>query len=541
MSEVDDDAKKNDRKILFQTDAFEVVSIDWTDNRISSLHNHGWSQCFVLIEEGVFENTLDLGAKTEIQILEKGQVVSTPVCAKHAMRCKTPRGKTLHVYTPRIKEIVDSGMFSALGVENFKNEIALSEPTRVDILKNIIANLQSHSISTHSPYFMNQLFSGIMPQMLIAEEFLAKTKTTLATFEASPVFSKIEAEVVGALCQKIGWDQIKHSGVSVPGGSAANFMAVHCARQKLCPDLKKTGMNSSRFKVFVSSEAHYSFKKACVVLGLGSDAVVPVASDQFGRMQVENLERLIKESKDSASTPLLVCATAGTTVLGAFDPIDDIAAICQKHSIWLHVDGAWGGPAVFSKKLRHLVQGIELADSVTFDAHKLFGASMTSSFFLTKHSEILLEANDVTGGDYLFHSDNPALDRGRLSWQCGRGADATSFWTIWKSLGTDGLGEFVDRLVGIQEQSVEWIKKQERLELVAEPDYLNICVRILPPAHTPKVNWSKLVRERLKAQNQAMVNFSTNDDGSFLRLILAHPYLKFEHVRQILIWALAEE
>jgi quercetin dioxygenase-like cupin family protein len=168
MSEIKGDVKTNERKILFQTEEFEVVSIEWRDHGISTLHNHGWSQCFVLVEEGVFENRLDLGAKTEFQILEKGQVVSTPIGAKHEMRCKTPKGKTLHVYTPRIREFDDSGIFSTQAVENLKNEIALSEPTRIDALKSIISKIQSRSISTHSPYFMNQLFSGILPQMLSA-------------------------------------------------------------------------------------------------------------------------------------------------------------------------------------------------------------------------------------------------------------------------------------------------------------------------------------------------------------------------------------
>ena len=544
MGEVEDDAKPDDRKTLFKTDAFEIVSIEWTDEVLSSLHGHGWSQCFVLIEEGVFENQLDLGAKTEVQILEKGQVLATPVGSKHGLRCQTAKGKTLHVYVPKINESSHSDRFRASTVGTLKKDIALADPTRIDALKKLVVSLQEQSISTHSPYFMNQLFSGVMPQMLMAEEFIAQTRTTLATFEASPVLSTIETEVINGLCQKIGWKQDQHSGLSVPGGSAANFMAIHCARQQRFPEIKKTGMRGNRVKVFVSSEAHYSFKKACVVLGLGSDAVVLVPTDHAGRMKPKDLERLIKENKASGDTPLLVCATAGTTVLGAFDQIEDIAVICKAQGIWLHVDGAWGGPALFSKKLRPLLEGIELADSMTFDAHKLFGAGLTSSFFLTKHSEILLSANDVSGGDYLFHSGDQALDRGRLSWQCGRRADAASFWAIWKSLGTDGLGEFVDRLVQIREETQEWIKNQDRLELVAEPEYLNICVRVLPPTQVPNSGWSnsgwsKYVREQLKDQDQAMVNFSTNEDGSFLRLILAHPYLKFDHVRQILIWALA--
>jgi sulfinoalanine decarboxylase len=242
--------------------------------------------------------------------------------------------------------------------------------------------------------------------------------------------------------------------------------------------------------------------------------------------------------QDSDEYPILVAATSGTTVLGAFDEIEPVSSVCKNQGVWLHVDGAWGGPALFSKKLRPLVRGIELADSVAFDAHKLFGANLTSSFFLTRHNKILHEANDVTGGDYLFHSDGLNLDLGKLSWQCGRKADAMSFWTIWKSVGTDGLGDFVDRLLEIREETLNWIRTQSRLELVSVPDYLNICVRVIPPHGKEDPDWAKFVRERLKEKDQAMVNYSENQEGSFLRLILAHPYLKFEHVRQVLEWAL---
>lgn len=183
--------------------------------------------------------------------------------------------------------------------------------------------------------------------------------------------------------------------------------------------------------------------------------------------------------------------------------------------------------------------GIEQADSVTFDAHKLFGAELTSSFFLCRHRGLLLEANDVSGAGYLFHTEDSVVDRGRLSWQCGRKAEAVSFWAIWKSAGSAGLGGFVDRLLAIRDQAVAWIATQPRLVLVADPQYLNVCVRVVPPdGRSDAGAWSRVVREALKERDRAFVNFSTDENGAFLRLILAHPYLEFEHVRQLLCWAL---
>lgn len=536
-----EEKKTYQRNVLFQNDFFEIVSIEWNDKSVSPPHNHGWSQCLVLIEEGTFENRFDLGMKRETQLLEAGQVLSTPIGAKHEMACKSKRGKTLHVYTPKIRELKDAGRFRAPEIEGLKSFLKLSKPTGIRDLRQILSDFKERSVSTHSPYFMNQLFSGILPQMLMAEEFIAQTKTTLATFEASPILSAMESEVVESLGAKIGWPAGARSGVSVPGGSAANFMAVHCARQKAFPQARSKGIGTRVLKVFVSEEAHYSFKKAAIVLGIGMDNVIPVSVDEKGRMIAEHLEDQIEQCRADGAVPLMVAATAGSTVLGSFDEIPLLSAVCKRHGVWLHVDGAWGGPALFSRKLARLVDGIEFTDSVTFDAHKLFGSSLTSSFFLTQHADILLQANDVSGGDYLFHSDDSALDRGKLSWQCGRKADAASFWTIWKSLGTDGLGEFVDHLVGLRDEILPWIKAQKRLELIADPEYLNICIRVHPHDEQKDPEWSKTVREKLKERDLAFVNYSANKDGSFLRLILAHPYLNFAHVRQILEWALEVE
>ena len=345
--------------------------------------------------------------------------------------------------------------------------------------------------------------------------------------------------MVRKLCELIGWNQEESDGVGVPGGSAANFMAIHCARQSKFPEAKEKGTDGKKLKIFISSAAHYSMKKACAVLGMGTDALITVPADAHGKMSVSGLELAIKATRAKGEVALLVCATAGTTVLGAFDPIEEIATICEAENIWLHVDGAWGGPALFSTKARRLLRGIERADSFGFDAHKLFGASLTSSFFVHQHGDILLRANDVSDDGYLFHSEDSVLDRGRLSWQCGRGADALSFWTLWKNNGTEGLGAFVDRLFSVRSKCLTWIQDQPRLELIALPDFLNICVRVLHPFDSKQnADWSVKVREELKRENLAMVNFASNEAGTFLRLILANPSIQFEHVEQILLKAL---
>lgn len=531
------------RTVLFGADAFEIVSCEWTHTSVSALHNHGWSQCVVLIQEGTFENRADFALKSELSVLEAGQVIYTPTGVEHEIRCLSPVGKTLHVYLPKITAQIEKGHFSPGTLTDVRRQLDIqlsASGIRWADLERLLNQVSEQSISTHSPLFMNQLFSGIFPETLAAEKLTAQAKTTMATFEASPAFTAIELEVIDRLGEQIGWAADRRDGIGVPGGSAANFMAVHCARQKRFPGYRRQGLRGERLRVFGSREAHYSLKKACLATGLGTDGFIEVAVDSTGAMDPVDLRAKIEASIAQREIPLLVCATAGTTVHGAFDPIEPLAKICQEFSIWLHVDGAWGAPVLFSSTARELMRGIEHADSLTFDAHKLFGANLTCSFFVNRHRGLLLEANDVAGGDYIFHTSEISQDRGRLSWQCGRPPDALSFWTLWKSQGTAGLGAFVDRQLRLREDCARWIQTQERLEIVGAPTYLNLCVRVLPPAGAQAdPNWSKWTREQLKLESLAMVNFAQDQQGTFLRLIFAHPKLNLQHVQWILTQALA--
>jgi glutamate/tyrosine decarboxylase-like PLP-dependent enzyme len=527
----------NKRKILFQNSVFEIVQIEWSAGSFSADHDHGFSQCMVLVQEGQFENTLILGSKREVQIFGPGQVIETPIGASHEVRNLKGPGQTLHIYSPPLKPEASENIFSAKKALDLSPQLNLGQAQLWPEVKSLLTQSVQSSISTQSPFFMNQLFSGLSPQGLEAEKVISQTRTTMATFEASPVFTQMELEIVQELGRVIGWPQKSRSGVGVPGGSAANFMAVHLARHKNFPNTKTQGAPSQKLKVFVSAEAHYSLKKACAVLGLGTDNLVSVKTNSKGQINPESLQHEIEACLSQGAFPLMVCATAGTTVLGAFDPLEEISILCEKYKIWLHVDAAWGAPALFSEKIRSLVNGIEKADSVTFDAHKFFGASLTCSFFLTRHPDILLQANDITGADYLFH-DHHAPDLGKLSWQCGRRADSVSFWALWKNLGTQGLGESVDRLLKVRDEVLTWVLDQPRLQLVASAEYLNVCLRVKAPADQDGKSWAQKVRQHLISENQAMVNFAQDSEGDFLRLILVHQNLNFETVQKILVRAL---
>jgi glutamate/tyrosine decarboxylase-like PLP-dependent enzyme len=151
--------------------------------------------------------------------------------------------------------------------------------------------------------------------------------------------------------------------------------------------------------LFTSAHGHYSLEKAAQMFGFGSKAVRSVEVDDNGCMLPSHLSTLITEARDNGETPFYVNATAGTTVLGSFDPIDAIADVCEKEDLWLHVDGSWGGPVIFSDKLRKdRMRGVERADSVAVTPHKMLGVPLTCSFLLGKDVREFHEANTLPAG-----------------------------------------------------------------------------------------------------------------------------------------------
>ena len=294
-------------------------------------------------------------------------------------------------------------------------------------LLNEIKTYLKYSTRTGHPQFNNQLNGGFNFESMVGEIISYLGNATMATFEVAPVATLMESKLVEEINSIIGYND--GDGIMLTGGSNANLMAIHCARERMFPEMKNTGNNGKQLCVFVSADAHYSHKKAMMLMGLGIDNLVLVETDEQGRMLASDLDLKIEQTKELGKIPLMVCSTVGTTVLGAFDPLTKINTVTKKHNLWHHVDGAWGGAVMFSSKYKYLLEGISETDSYTFDAHKLMGSGLITSFFTTKHKTILAESNSGGGGAYIFHEyENAEFDTGRKSIQCG------GLWLVWKSM-----------------------------------------------------------------------------------------------------------
>jgi glutamate decarboxylase len=218
-------------------------------------------------------------------------------------------------------------------------------------------------------------------------------------YQVSPALTLIEKYTAKTLARKFGFNGPYAGGVTLPGGSASNQTSVLIARNTLYPETKTDGYAGRRFILFTSAHGHYSLEKAAQMMGFGSKNVCAVPVDEHGRMIPSDLQNLIAASKERGDVPLYVNATAGTTVMGSYDPFNEIADICQREKLWMHVDGSWGGSVVFSERLRQgRLDGVERADSIAVNPHKMLGVPMTCSFLLGKDLKLFHRANTLPAG-----------------------------------------------------------------------------------------------------------------------------------------------
>ncbi|XP_078520065.1 acidic amino acid decarboxylase GADL1 [Lissotriton helveticus] len=414
-------------------------------------------------------------------------------------------------------------------------------------LLQLCQNTIRYSVKTSHPRFFNQLYAGMDHYSLVARFITEALNPSIYTYEVSPVFLLVEEAVLTKMIEFIGWEG--GDGIFSPGGSISNMYALNLARYKYFPEIKERGLyGGPRLVMFTSEECHYSMGKAASFLGIGTDNIYFVKADDRGKMIPEELEKEVQRAKQEGATPFLVSATAGTTVLGAFDPLDKIADVCEKYGLWLHIDASWGGSALMSRKHRKLLHGIQRADSVAWNPHKMLMAGIQCCALLVKDTSNLLQRCHSANASYLFQKDkfyDVKYDTGDKSVQCSRRADAFKFWLTWKAIGTAGLEERVNRALALSRYLVGEIKKREGFQLLMEPEYSNICFWYIPPSlrkmeQGPEF-WEKLhqvapvIKERMMKKGSMMVGYQPHRGKvNFFRQIIISPQVSREDMDFVL-------
>ncbi|KAA8646226.1 hypothetical protein EYZ11_001509 [Aspergillus tanneri] len=366
----------------------------------------------------------------------------------------------------------------------------------------VLQKVLRYSVNTWHQGFLDKLYASTNAPGVASELILAALNTNVHVYQVSPALTVIEKYTGQQLVTLFGLTGPRAGGISVQGGSASNTTSIVIARNNLFPSTKDDGNGDHRFVLFTSAHGHYSIEKAAQMLGLGSRSVWSVPVDAQGRMKPDELDKLVQKALRENRTPFYVNATAGSTVMGSFDPFEEIAAICRRYNLWFHVDGSWGGSFVFSQRQRQKLAGVEQADSIAINPHKMLGVPVTCSFLLAADLRRFHRANTLPAG-YLFHNDDDddeddassdgpdselavdspeVWDLADLTLQCGRRADSLKLFLGWTYYGTMGYATQIDAACDIAAHLATLVAEHPDFILVSEnpPPCLQVCFYYAP-------------------------------------------------------------
>lgn len=388
------------------------------------------------------------------------------------------------------------------------------------------------------PMYMGHQVAPPLPHAALADALASLLNNSIAVWEMSPTGTLVEQQVIRWLIELLGYPPTA-DGTLVSGGSAANLTGLLAAREAVFPGSWRQGVangDAARAAVLVGAHAHYSIERAVGVMGLGSEAVVAVP-ERAGRMDVAALESTVGALRAEGRVPMAVAATAGSTATGAFDDLGAIADAAARLRVWLHVDGAHGASALLSSKLRHRLRGIERADSLSWDPHKMMFMPISAGTVLVRDRRHL-DAAVQQSAPYLFHprpGEERSRDVGERTLQCSKRFDALKLWICLRHYG-------VEHFARLQETAVENAALLHR-KLEAEPDFEPMHrpeSNILCFRHTPEGmadrdpgevdEFQQDLRERYNASGRGWITATLLDERRVLRVTLMNPATEERHL-----------
>lgn len=303
--------------------------------------------------------------------------------------------RLIEVVENYLRNIATARVAPRLDVEKIRAELTrrdFAEPAgAVEALDFVADAMWRYQVHTGHPRYFGLFNPASTTMGIAADTLVAAFNPQLAAWSHSPFAVEVERHLVRAFGQKFGYDPAIIDGVFTTGGSEANHTALLAALANAFPEFGERGLRAAPAQpvFYVSSQGHHSFLKAARASGLGTAAAREIPVDDELRMNVGAVADRIERDRAEGLKPLMIVATAGTTSAGVIDPIGELAEVAAGERVWFHVDAAWGGAAAFVPELRAALDGIEKADSITFDAHKWLSAPMGAGLYLTRRPEVL--------------------------------------------------------------------------------------------------------------------------------------------------------
>ena len=407
------------------------------------------------------------------------------------------------------------------------------KPSTLEYFKKVITD----SIHLHNPNYMGHQVGVVAPIATFGGLVSDLLSNGMAVYEMGAVSNPLEFLCIQFINEKVGYDH-NAGGFLTSGGTLANLTALLTARaSKIDDDIWDKGYDKKQFAIMVSEQAHYCIDRAARIMGLGSEGIIKLPVDENFKVVTSSLEKEIQKAKDKGIIVFAVVSSSCSTSTGSYDDIASFATFAQKHDLWFHVDGAHGAATVFSDKYRHLVKGIEYADSVIIDCHKMMMTPTIATAVLYKNKT---ESNKTfrQKAEYLFDESESYdwYNSGKRTFECTKLMMSIKLMSIIQHSGEQIFGEYVTKMYDNAQTFAGLITQDPSFELAVFPEANILCFRYVGEDNSidslNKIN--SQIRSTILEEGKFYI-VQTNLLGNiYLRTTIMNPKTEIKHFKALM-------
>lgn len=392
------------------------------------------------------------------------------------------------------------------------------------------------SIHIHHPKYLGHQISPAVPITALTSILGAQLNNGMGIYEMGAAGTAMERIVTDLICSQIGYTA-NANGFLTSGGTLANLTALLSARKKVVKQNVWEEGYSGKLAIMVSEEAHYCIDRAARIMGLGDDGIVKIPVDKNFNIRVDLLEHCYKKAAENGLEIFAIVGSAPATATGIYDHLEALAKFASEKNIWLHVDGAHGGAAIFSKKYSKTVRGIQHADSVVIDGHKMMMMPSITTALLFKdgnnsHSTFSQKA------DYLLQesAEQDWYNLAKRTFECTKYMMSLHWYTLIKSYGFTLFDEFVTTLYDLGEKFAGLIQKDPDFELAVKPMSNIVCFRYIGNIDSISEQnlRNKKIRQLILEEGEFYIVETKLRELQYLRVTIMNPFTTVEIMEKLL-------
>lgn len=392
-------------------------------------------------------------------------------------------------------------------------------------LAELVARALVDSNHLHHPGFVGHQVTAPLPSAALCDLVSALLNNSSAVYEMGPASTAMERSVLAWSAARLGLGP-HADGILTSGGSAGNLTALLVARQAMAGfDAWREGDHAGPpLAVLASDQAHYCVRRAAQVMGLGEGGVVTVPTDDAYRMRPDRLDASLAAAEHAGRRVIAVAASAASTATGAFDPLPEIADFCARRGLWLHVDGAHGASLALSRRHRHLLDGIDRADSVVWDAHKMMLLPALITMVLYRDGRRSYEAFSQQAS-YLFAETDraPWYDLAGRTLECTKPMMALTLYAALAGHGPTLFEDYLDGVMALTARFADALRDAPDFDLALQPACNIVCFRHTPKGATDLDALQDRIRRRVLAEGGFYIVQTRLRTGLYLRTTLINP------------------